>query len=347
MTQSYLTAFIAALAISAIVTPIVRRLALTAGAVDQPSDRKIHKHPLPRVGGVAIVLAFVAVMLWFVPLSRPFVALLASLLVLFGIGLVDDLRGLKPWQKLLGQIFAACLALAGGLGIVYFSNPFGGVIALDGWRIPIQLGFLSFNILPIANLVSIVWIVGMINTVNFLDGLDGLAAGVSSIACVVLFTTALAPFIGNPIVALLSIILLGALLGFLPYNFFPSSIFMGDSGAYVIGLLLSLLTIYSSAKVAVGALVMGIAVLDALWTVMRRMMRSQSPFKADREHLHHRLLDSGLLSHRQVVLLLYLLTLLVAAAILLGSPLLAAAFIIIAVMATIIVLRLKAPQSVK
>lgn len=339
--MNYLAALVLAAGISFILTPVVRAFAIRYGAVDKPDARKVHRLPLPRVGGIAITVAFVTVFLLNFDINRQFLGMLGALLILFTIGLIDDLRGLSAWQKLIAQIVAACVALAGGLGIVYFASPFGGVIALDGWRIAIELGALSFNILPIANLISIIWIVGMINTINFLDGLDGLATGVASIGALVLFVTALSPQIGNPAVALLAIILLGSLLGFLPHNFFPSNIFMGDSGAYVIGLLLALLSIYSSSKIAVGALVFGIAILDASWTVLRRLAKKKSPFMADREHLHHRLLDSGLLSHRQVVLMLYLLTLLVAIAVIYGSVLAAAIFIVFSVIATIFVLRIK------
>lgn len=341
---SYIAALVLAGGISFILTPVVRSFAVKYGVVDKPDARKVHRHPIPRIGGIAITAAFVTVLLLNFDLNRQFYGLLGALLILFIVGLVDDIRGLKAWHKLIAQIISACVALAGGLGIVYFASPFGGVIALDSWRVPIEIGALSFNILPVANLISIIWIVGMINTINFLDGLDGLATGVASIGALVLFITALSPQIGNPAVALLAVILLGSLLGFLPYNFFPSSIFMGDSGAYVIGLLLALLSIYANSKIAVGSLVFGIAILDAAWTVFRRIARKQSPFMADREHLHHRLLDSGLLSHRQVVLVLYLLTLLVAIAVLYGSVLAAAIFIAVSVVATILVLRIKSPS---
>ncbi len=340
--MEYITALALAAGISFILTPVVRAYAIRNGAVDRPDARKVHRLPLPRIGGIGITVAFVVTFLIYFDLNRQFYGLLGALLVLFIVGLIDDLRELSAWQKLVAQIISACIALAGGLGIVYLAIPFGGTIALDGWRIPVELGMISFNLLPIANLVSIIWIVGMINTVNFLDGLDGLAAGVASIGAFVLFISALLPHINNPAVALLAIILLGSLLGFLPHNFYPSSIFMGDSGAYVIGLLLALLSIYSSSKIAVGAIVFGIAILDALWTVLRRIASKKSPFMADREHLHHRLLDSGLLSHREVVLVLYLLTLLVAFAVLYTSVLIASVFVIASVVATIMVLRIKA-----
>jgi UDP-GlcNAc:undecaprenyl-phosphate GlcNAc-1-phosphate transferase len=310
-------AFVMALGLSAALTPLVRYLAFRIGAVDKPDARKVHLAPIPRIGGLAIAIAWLVPFLLYVPHTRQFLGLLAGVLILLGVGLYDDIKDLNAWYKLGWQVLAALVVLAGGIGIVYFSNPAGGIFALDFWRLPVHLGAIHFNILPIANFISVLWIVGIINTINFLDGLDGLAAGVSGIAALVLFLTALTPALANPLVALLAIALVGALVGFLPYNFFPASIFMGDSGAYVIGLILALLSIYGNSKVAIGALVLGIAIADALLTVVRRILRRQSPFKADRTHLHHQLLDSGTFSHRQVVLFLYLLTALLALALIL------------------------------
>lgn len=319
MNPSYLSAFLVAFGISLILTPLVRLIAIKAKRLDKPDSRKLHTSPVPRVGGVAIVMAFLIPFLTYVDLSRQFMGLLAGLIILLIVGLFDDIWGLKARYKLGWQVLSAGVVLAGGIGIIYFTNPFGGVIPLDFWRIPVSFANLEFNILPIANAVSIIWIVGMVNTVNFLDGLDGLAAGVAAIVAGVLFIMALTPLIASPIVALMSIILVGALLGFLPYNFFPASIFMGDSGAYVIGLLLALLSIYAGSKIAVGGLVLSIAIMDAILTVLRRLWRKNSPFTPDRKHLHHQLLDSGILTHRQVVLLLYILTFLLGVGVLFGN----------------------------
>jgi UDP-GlcNAc:undecaprenyl-phosphate GlcNAc-1-phosphate transferase len=146
--------------------------------------------------------------------------------------------------------------------------------------------------------------VGLANTINFLDGLDGLASGVSGIAAVVMFGVAIGPRVNQPVTALLAIILAGAAFGFLPYHFYPAKIFMGDSGAYFLGLALAMLAIYSGAKLATAVLVLGFPIFDALWAAIRRMAKRKSPFRADRRHLHHLLLDAGL-SQRQAVLTLY------------------------------------------
>jgi UDP-GlcNAc:undecaprenyl-phosphate GlcNAc-1-phosphate transferase len=167
-----------------------------------------------------------------------------------------------------------------------------------------ELGNWQFHITPIANLVSLIWMVGLANTINFLDGLDGLAAGISGIAAFIIFLLAVGPRVDQPLVALLAIILAGAAFGFLPYNFHPARIFMGDSGALFLGLALAMLAVYSGAKLATAALVLGFPIIDAMWAATRRLARGRSPFRADRMHFHHLLLDAGL-SQRQAVLTLY------------------------------------------
>jgi UDP-GlcNAc:undecaprenyl-phosphate GlcNAc-1-phosphate transferase len=342
MNSSYLTAFFVSVVLSILITPFLIKLAHKLNLFDQPDHRKHHKKILPRVGGIAITGAFTLTLLLFFDLTQRFLGLLGGVIILFLVGLIDDVRGVSAWKKLFWQVVAACVVLAGGIGIVYITSPLGGTIILDSWRIPFEIGGFGFNIIPIANIVSILWMIAMINSINFLDGLDGLATGVAIIAAVLLLILALTPALDNKEVALLSVILIGALIGFLPYNFYPSRIFMGDSGAYVIGLLLALISIYAGSKIAIGALVMGLAVIDAFITVSKRLMRKESPFKPDRNHLHHRLLDSGLLSHRQVVLLLYGITILIAVTILLAGGIAAFSLIVLSLVIAGTVLRVTA-----
>ena len=307
MSTVYWQAFAAAVLISLAATPTVRRFALAKGIVDHPSEsRKIHDRPVAYLGGVAIYAAFVIPVLAFMQPTRQLAGLLLGISLLLVVGVIDDAKGLNPWTKLVWQIVAAGVTLAGGIGITSLTNPFGGTIALDWGRFPVELAGLSFHITPIANALSILWMVGLINAMNFLDGLDGLASGTSVISGFILFL--LAVKVGQPEVALLSVILTGAALGFLPYNSYPAKIFMGDGGAYFLGLTLALLAIYSGGKLATAFLVLGFAILDSLWAVIRRLSARSSPFKADRQHLHHLLLAAGL-SQRLAVLVLYLLSL--------------------------------------
>ena len=301
----YLFGFGLAFVLSAGLTPWVRRYALNHGIVDAPvAGRKIHSREVAYLGGVAIFAAFVITVMIFLPMSRRLAGLLLGCLILVMVGVIDDIRDLSPGVKLAGQFLAAGVALAGGIGITNVTNPFGGAIDLTWGRMNFDLLGAHFHILPIANALSMIWMVGLANTINFLDGLDGLACGISGIAAVVMFGLAAAPPVSQPAVALLAIILAGAALGFLPYNFFPAKIFMGDSGAYFLGLTLAMLSIYSGAKLATAALVLGFPIVDALWAATRRLAKRTSPFRADRQHFHHLLLDAGM-SQRQAVLTLY------------------------------------------
>jgi UDP-GlcNAc:undecaprenyl-phosphate/decaprenyl-phosphate GlcNAc-1-phosphate transferase len=303
--MSYLLGFGLAFALSAALTPVVRRYALAHGIMDNPvSPRKIHKQPVAYLGGLAIFAGFAAVVMVLIPMSRQLAALLAGCMVLVVVGVIDDSRGLSPWVKLGWQFVAAGIALTGGIGVSAITNPFGGVLDLSWGRTAFDIFGLQFHITPLANALSLLWMVGLANTVNFLDGLDGLACGVSAIAALIMFAVAVGPRVDQPAVALLSVILAGAALGFLPYNFFPAKIFMGDSGAYFLGLTLAMLSIYSGAKLATAALVLGFPILDAVWATVRRLAHRRSPFKADRHHFHHLLIDAGM-TQRQAVLTLY------------------------------------------
>jgi len=303
----YLFGFGLAAGIAAAVTPWVRTYAQEHNIVDVPdaAGRKVHKQPVAYLGGVAIFAGFVLPVLAMLPMTRHLAALLLGCVILVAVGVVDDVRGLSPVVKLGWQFVAAGVALAGGIGIAgQIHSPFGGMVDLTWGRTNFVFMGVDFHITPVANALSLVWMVGLANTVNFLDGLDGLAGGVSGIAALVMFALAAGANVHQPQVALIAVILAGAAFGWLPYNWYPAKIFMGDSGAYFLGLVLAMLAIYSGAKLATAALVLGFPIVDALWAALRRLARGQSPFKADRQHFHHLLLNAGL-SQRQAVLVLY------------------------------------------
>lgn len=343
MTNELVWIFLIAFVISIIATPISKRLAIKLGAIDKPEQRKKNFRPISRLGGVAIMAGFLVPTLIFLDVNRRLGGLLAGILILLVLGVVDDIKNLRARFKLGWQVVASLAVLAGGIGIVFVTNPFGGIFGLDGWRIVVELGPIAFNILPLANLVSIVWIIGMINAVNLLDGLDGLAGGVSAIAALVLFVFAIAPATTDYTVAVLAMALLGALVGFIPYNFYPSTVFMGDSGSYTVGLILALLSIYSGSKVTIGVVVLGFALIDMIWVVSRRLLNRRSPFTADREHLHYRLVDSGLFSHRWAVIVLYSLSTLVAVTLLLAGGLAAFLMLILLLILLMSSLRILSP----
>lgn len=300
----YFLAFAMAFLLSLGLTPLVKRQALKAGILALPGDRKIHTSPVPYLGGLAMFASFVITAMIFLPFGRQLGALILACTILAIVGAIDDIRGLSAWTRLGWQVAAACVALAGGIGIITITNPLGGNFDLSWGRMAVDIAGATYHITPIANLLTIIWMVGMVNVINFLDGLDGLASGVSGISALVIFALAAGDAVNQPLVALLAIILAGSALGFLPFNFYPAKIFMGDSGAYFLGLVLAMLAVYSGGKLATALLVLGFTIIDALWAAVRRMRRGVHPFTADREHLHHLLLKAGL-SQRAAVLLLY------------------------------------------
>ncbi|MEW5866710.1 MAG: MraY family glycosyltransferase [Bacillota bacterium] len=293
---TYVPVFVEALAISLILTPVVRAVALRAGLVYMPNSRTVHRQPMPVLGGVAIFIAFVVTVLHRAGLGYDLLGLLAGLTVVFIVGIRDDIRDLAPLPKFLGQIVAAALAVYLGVRIEFVTNPFGpGMIYLGRWGIPL----------------TFFWILAMTNVVNFLDGLDGLAAGVSSIASIALFVVAAAR--GQALAATLAIALAGSAVGFLPYNFNPAKIFMGDAGAMSLGFAIAVVSVEGALKgAATIALVipmftLGVPILDTAFAIARRVHNGTPFYQADREHLHHRLLAKGF-SHRGAVVFIYLLS---------------------------------------
>ncbi|BCS95602.1 hypothetical protein DSLASN_12340 [Desulfoluna limicola] len=288
--------------ISLSITPLVRIFAFHRGYLDYPDKRKSHEKAIPRIGGVAI---FLGCFLAFAPFmvhhtqaadlifSDPRIPCLAAgALVVFFLGLADDIYGIRAWKKLAVQILAAGVACAGGLRITSMGLP--GVFELE-------LGLLS---LP----VSIFWILIVINGINLIDGLDGLAAGITLFVCVVLFVLAL---LGDRLMpAMVLAALSGSVLGFLMYNYNPATIFMGDSGSYFLGYMLATLSVMGSMKsqaaatLSIPMIAMGIPLIDTVFATIRRFFVGQALFQPDKNHFHHRLVKIGY-TQRRAVLILY------------------------------------------
>jgi UDP-GlcNAc:undecaprenyl-phosphate GlcNAc-1-phosphate transferase len=288
----YCKAFLIALMVSWMITPWYRRLAWRLGIVDKPNARRVNEVPVASGGGLVIIIAF-WIAIWLTGTKHPALPGLAiGSLIIGATGWIDDRWDLRPRTKLIGQILAALAVVANGTVIHFATNPFGGMIYLGWFGIPL----------------TILWIVAVINMFNFIDGLDGLAAGVAVIACLPLFTVA--HELGYGFIALLLLALAGSTLGFLRYNFNPASLFMGDTGAMFLGFMLSALSVEGALKgaatvaLAVPVLILGLPVIDTVFSVVRRFRNGVPVYQADRGHLHHRLLDLGL-SQRQAVLLLY------------------------------------------
>lgn len=290
-------------------TPIAKKLAVVVGAVDVPKDgRRMHKKPVARLGGLAIVCGFLVSILFNVVSTDGFgfdaqlIGLLAGVSIILAVGIADDIKPINAKIKLLFQIAAALVVmLLSDTRIESITNPFvpGGYSYLEP--------YISYPL-------TIIWIVGITNAVNLIDGLDGLAAGVSSICSLSLFfISIMRTDISEPVAlfaAIITISLAGSSLGFLPFNFHPARIFMGDTGATFLGFTLAAVTIhgtlksYAAMSIAIPLLILGLPLFDTAFAVLRRLLNGKSPIKADRGHLHHRLIDMGL-SHKQSVLVLY------------------------------------------
>jgi len=316
--ESYLGPFIITALISCGLTYYVKALAQKFKLADYPSPRKIHTKPTPRLGGVAIVLAFFIVIVgyelastrlnfapfkvWF--FDKHLLGAVLGAIILLIVGIWDDIRGIKPWKKLFWHFVAASFVVLFGIGIDYLRIPGGGHIDLNSLMIPVTfLGKYHFTYAVFGDTLTILWIVLLINTLNFLDGLDGLASGVSIIAAISIFFLSLS--LGQPGAALLAAIFAGSVSGFLPWNFNPARIFLGDSGSMFLGYMLGVLSVIAGGKVATALLILGIPLLDVVWVVLRRIFKGQNPFTADKFHLHHRLLAAGL-TQRQAVIILYI-----------------------------------------
>ena len=320
--NQYFFPLLVAAGFSYILTPLIRSFAKWANIYDLPSERKVHKHPVPLLGGIPIFLSFnLTIILGVIlnpsllndPILSRWQALLACQVVILGLGFTDDLLRLQPWIKLLIQVFVGILIVIFGFGIENLANPFTGNV--------IRLGIFSIPI-------TVAWLVMITNALNLVDGLDGLAAGTSVIVTSTIF--AISFFHQNTGVAILSIALAGSILGFIKYNFYPAKIFLGDSGSLLLGFLLAVFSIRGSSKgatlVAVLApiLALGLPIMDTLLSMIRRFLKSvhiidyptkngstrvlyfkgMSILKPDKDHVHHRLMKLGY-SQRKTVLVLY------------------------------------------
>jgi UDP-GlcNAc:undecaprenyl-phosphate GlcNAc-1-phosphate transferase len=307
MYYEYVVGFFIAFIVAFSSTPISRKIAFKLGAVDIPKDnRRMHKRPIARLGGLSIVAGFLVSLFFYVVgigqdlnvgnFNPRLLYIVMALLIITFTGVVDDSRGIRPWQKLLLQMISAAFIVFGAnIRIINLTNPFveEGMYVLDN---------------TVSYVISILWLVGITNAINLIDGLDGLAAGVSAISSFSLFFVAL--ITESYFTAGLTIILAGAALGFLPYNFNPAKIFMGDTGSMFLGFTLGVVSIqgtfksYAFISIVIPVIALGLPLFDTTFAILRRVVKGKPIMQADRGHLHHRLMDMGL-SQRQSVLVLY------------------------------------------
>lgn len=293
--QQYFYIFITSLFTALLMVPFLRKWALAVDVVDNPDERKVHSQKIPRLGGVAIFMAFLFSMLVFAEMTPQVRGMLAGGLIMFCTGLVDDLHGISPKRKFFGEIAGCLMAVViGGLTITRLGNLFGtGEIFLPTW---FAIPFTVFAA------------VGVINALNLIDGLDGLSGGVASIALSAFFILAWQD--GNTIAMVLCSGLFGALLGFLKYNVYPAKIFMGDAGSLSLGFILAFLAIHisqgegSSVSPISPLLILGVPIIDTLLVMSRRVLAGTSPFAPDKTHVHHKFLAMGF-EHRFTVIVIY------------------------------------------
>lgn len=295
----YVIAFVLAFLISFFMTPVAKKIAFKVGAIAKPRKRDMHKKPIPRMGGIAIFAGFIItflIVIWKMPLVniRQVVGIILGCTTIFILGCFDDVYELGAKLKFIIQILAAAIVAICGVRIDFFSIPFlsSSQFYTDFFSIP----------------ATILWIVGITNAVNLIDGLDGLAAGISSIASLCLMVLSI--YAGYPQGAILTATLAGSCMGFLPYNFNPASIFMGDTGSTFLGFTLGITSVmgllkgYTLATIFIAVLVLGLPIFDTAFAIIRRFLAGKPIMSPDRGHLHHRLVDNGY-TQRQAVVTLY------------------------------------------
>lgn len=297
-TQS-LYIFIVALFTAMIMVPFLQRWALDTGAVDIPDARKVHSRAVPRIGGVAICMAWLFSLLVYMDLAREVRGILAGSLIIFFTGFIDDIYGLTPKKKFLGQIIACLVTIiVGHISI----NSLGNLFGFGNLAVP-ELLSIPFTILAV---------VGIINAFNLMDGLDGLAAGISAIALTAFMI--LGYLAGNHLIMALCAALLGGVLGFLKYNIHPARIFMGDTGSLLVGFIIAFLAVLltqspgAQVQPLIPFVILGLPIADTIRVMSSRILQKKSPFSPDKTHVHHHFLDLGL-NHRRTVIVIYAISL--------------------------------------
>ena len=267
--------------ITILTTPYIKKIALKYNILDHPNNRKVHKKPIPQLGGLSIYLAFLINTLLFNENHTLQITLIIGATLILIIGLIDDIKEIRAIVKFIAQLFVAYLTWEMGIKISIISNPFGGILNTSILSLPITM----------------LWIVSLINAINLIDGIDGLATGITAIASLILSIIALTT--GQWMAACLSATLFGSCLGFLKYNFFPAKMFLGDSGAMLLGYLLATISITGVLKstltfaVLLPILILAIPLFDTSLSIVRRIKNKQNIFKPDKNHLHHILLSKG------------------------------------------------------
>ncbi len=292
----YIFPFLLTLVVTVIVSLIVRQIALRIGALDYPDEgRKRHRGPTPLLGGIAIFVSIATSLIVGKNIilsgnleAHHWLGVLVGACILIIGGIIDDIKKLSPAQQIVFPLIAAIAVVAGGVGVEKITNPFGGYIYFSA---------------ALSAIFTIVWLLGMTYTTKLLDGLDGLVTSVAGIGSFIIFLFTMTTRWYQPDVGYAALMVFAACLGFLTLNWHPAKLFLGESGSLLLGFMLGVLSIISGGKIAIALLIMGIPILDVVWTIVRRTFSGKNPFRfADRQHLHFRLLDSGIGPRLTVIL---------------------------------------------
>ncbi len=315
--MSYLALFLTTFALAVVLTVVFKWLAKKLKIIDRPAgERKPDYRPVPLLGGWAIFLAMLAVLIWQKDILvsgnlewHHWLGVLAGAGLLMLGGTLDDKYNLSFKRQIIFPVLASLAVIAGGVGIEKITNPLAGFLYFDQWKIPMAYwGGQWHYFVVVADIFTWLWLMGMMYTTKLLDGVDGLVTGTTAIGALIIFLFTTTTRYYQPDIALAALVLAGACLGFLLFNWRPAKIYLGEGGSLLLGFVLGVLSIISGGKIAIALLIMGIPILDVVWTIVRRLAKGQNPFKtADRRHLHFRLLDRGWGKGR-TVLLYYLLS---------------------------------------
>ncbi len=304
--------FIIAFIITALITPVSIFFIKKVGLLDDPKRHKhpgiIHKKPTPRGGGIPLFLGIMIAGIFFLPLTKTVIALFFASLIALVLGVIDDKYDVSPYLRFLVNIAVALIVVGAGITIPFITNPFGGILYLNSISFPFDFASLHL-IISLSDVIAMFWIIWVMNMLNWSKGVDGQMPGIVAISAIVIGILSLR-FVASDnfshISATLSFIIAGASLGFLMFNFHPAKIFPGY-GATSVYLLLSAVSILSGAKLATAILVMGVPMIDGIFTILRRLLEGRSPFWHDKKHLHHILLSFGM-SQRHIALFYWIIS---------------------------------------
>ena len=277
------------------------------GLMDKPHKYGLNRVPIPYAGGVVFYIVLLVIAGFFLDWNLQIIGVVLGALILLVVNLIDDLKGLSPWPRLMAQGVAAFTVVLSGVRVDHVTNPFGGAIDLSGLQVSFGIGEHVVAISLVGLFVTVFWILAMVNTMNWLDGLNGLSSGVTVIAALTIFALAVRPnfnAIDQTQTAVLAISMAAMAFSFWLFDFAPAKILMGDTGSMFFGYMLAVLAILSGGKIATAFLVMGLPLIDFAWVIGRRIWEGRSPFKGDLRHFHHRLISAGL-SERKSLFVVY------------------------------------------